>query len=450
MLRLGNVLHVAFEQLLGLRGQRFPHRWICIQNLPKIFAVNPYEFHVIKCRTRCRAEGSSAARSEEIGPEIDHGRNQTDLAECPTRTEIVEHSLLLAHALRDFHKAAAHLEKIGGQIPLTENNLPLFDAHQFCPVLEYFGAASTIALTETGKHREFVNFAFERMAAVGVIQNRAGRLAPLQHMENIFIDFKELCVFDGDHRGRTGIVVQTAHDAKNHIGRRDLIDPLAVNERERAATASMHILALVYLAARPGIGRALHPIGGCAHKGLERPFVRVSFRVCSSDRDAHPPLNDEKRRRAIRSLAADHIAGPIDASLNGVRIPFQKLGRNASKNLIELELLWHQHGALGREAVALILRLLEKTLAIDELIERECSGGTRHHALPTGNAARRAHRIIQIKSNAGGIALASSTDDVVFLDIRAGAHAAVAEDALIVIDGNSQRGGVASAIDCTG
>ena len=72
----------------------------------------------------------------------------------------------------------------------------------------------------------------------------------------------------------------------------------------------------------------------------------------------------------------------------------------------------------------------------DQLTKHQRSRRAGDHALAAGDTAGRPHRIIQIKTDVRGIALARTPDDVVFLDLVAGPHAAVAEDALVVIHGD--------------
>ena len=66
-------------------------------------------------------------------------------------------------------------------------------------------------------------------------------------------------------------------------------------------------------------------------------------------------------------------------------------------------------------------------------------------ALAAGHAARCAHRHVEVEGDPRCVALAHAADDVVFLDDVAAAHAAVAEDAGVVIDGDDERRVVAWA-----
>ena len=73
---------------------------------------------------------------------------------------------------------------------------------------------------------------------------------------------------------------------------------------------------------------------------------------------------------------------------------------------------------------------------------------------PVGHAAthsphetqvRFAHRVVEVEADARRVALAGAADDLVALDVVAGADAAVAEDAGLVIDGDDGDEGPSGA-----
>ena len=78
---------------------------------------------------------------------------------------------------------------------------------------------------------------------------------------------------------------------------------------------------------------------------------------------------------------------------------------------------------------------------VDRLVG-EGAGGAGGHALPAGDAGRRAHRVVQVEGDPGGVALAAAADHVVALQVVAGPHAAVAEDAGVVVDRDDRVGHV--------
>ncbi len=72
----------------------------------------------------------------------------------------------------------------------------------------------------------------------------------------------------------------------------------------------------------------------------------------------------------------------------------------------------------------------------------EGAGRAGGHALAARDAGRRAHRVVEVEGDPGGVALAAAADHVVALQVVAGAHAAVAEDAGVVVDRDHRVGRV--------
>src|SRR5262249_11407892 len=64
---------------------------------------------------------------------------------------------------------------------------------------------------------------------------------------------------------------------------------------------------------------------------------------------------------------------------------------------------------------------------------------TRDHTLAAGDARRASHRYVEVEGNPRSEPLAHPADDVVLLDCIAAAHAPIAEDARVVVDGNDDR-----------
>src|SRR3954454_11086328 len=71
----------------------------------------------------------------------------------------------------------------------------------------------------------------------------------------------------------------------------------------------------------------------------------------------------------------------------------------------------------------------------DRLV-RQRAGRARGDALAARDARRLAHRVVEVERDPRRVALARAPDDVVALDVVAGADAAVAEDARVVVDGD--------------
>src|SRR6266550_2580351 len=73
------------------------------------------------------------------------------------------------------------------------------------------------------------------------------------------------------------------------------------------------------------------------------------------------------------------------------------------------------------------------------------AGRARRDALATGHARGLPHRVVQVERDPGGVALAAAADDVVALDVVTGPHAAVAQDARVVVHGDDRIGEVRAA-----
>src|SRR5258707_14214737 len=70
------------------------------------------------------------------------------------------------------------------------------------------------------------------------------------------------------------------------------------------------------------------------------------------------------------------------------------------------------------------------------------AGGAGGDALAARDARRGSHRVVQVKRDPGSVALAAAADDVVALNIVAGTHAAIAQDAGVVVHGDDRVGKV--------
>ena len=73
------------------------------------------------------------------------------------------------------------------------------------------------------------------------------------------------------------------------------------------------------------------------------------------------------------------------------------------------------------------------------------AGRARDHALAARDARGAPHRQVEIEADVRRVAAAAAADDHVLLDVIAAAHAAVAEDARLVVDGDAQRRVVTAA-----
>ena len=148
---------------------------------------------------------------------------------------------------------------------------------------------------------------------------------------------------------------------------------------------------------------------------------------------------DQRRREALRrarvvpAVAALHAQAALGARLlapvrvrDRVPLAVDVVGERAADAAV---------GADGVDRVELGPR--PDRHVVDRLVD-ERAGRAGGHALAAGHARRVAHRVVQVERDQRGVALAGAADHVVALDVVAGADAAVAEDARVVVDGDDR------------
>ena len=136
-----------------------------------------------------------------------------------------------------------------------------------------------------------------------------------------------------------------------------------------------------------------------------------------------------RRAGVVPAVAALHAQAPLRARLlapvgerDRVALAVDVIGERAADAAI-----W----ADGLDAVE--LRARPDRDGVDRLV-RQRAGRAGSNALAAGHAGRLAHRIVQVERDQGRVALAGAADHVVALDVVAGADAAVAQDAGVVVD----------------
>ena len=75
---------------------------------------------------------------------------------------------------------------------------------------------------------------------------------------------------------------------------------------------------------------------------------------------------------------------------------------------------------------------------VDHGGRQQCAGGAGLHTFATGHAGRLSHRVIEIENDFGFCSPGSHSDDIVALDLAAGADAQIAMDAGVKIDGHGR------------
>ena len=102
--------------------------------------------------------------------------------------------------------------------------------------------------------------------------------------------------------------------------------------------------------------------------------------------------------------------------------------------------------AVGAQGVDLLVVTVRQQRQGEGLVGQR-AGRAGGHALAAGDAARLAHRQVVVEGNARRVALAGAPDDVVALHVVAGADAAVAQDAGIVVHGDDRRRQVVAVVE---
>ncbi len=176
---------------------------------------------------------------------------------------------------------------------------------------------------------------------------------------------------------------------------------------------------LVVLAAYVHRQRALGVGGVDADQRHRQPLRRGGVVPAVAALDAQPAL----RPRLVPALGeSDGAALAVDVV--GQRAPDTAVGADA---LDRVELGAGPDGHI-----------------VDRLVG-ERAGGAGGDTLAAGHARRRAHRVVEVEGDARRVTLAAAADHVVALDVVAGADAAVAEDAGVVVDGDHRVGQVGTA-----
>ena len=202
------------------------------------------------------------------------------------------------------------------------------------------------------------------------------------------------------------------------------VDPLQLrgHQVERLVPARLaevgHHLVVVHEPAR-----LLAPAAAlAAHVRRQRP---LRIRPLDPDQRRREAL---RRARVVPAVAALHAQAPLRAGLlaavrerDRVALAVHVVGERAADAAIRADRVHRvELGArLDRDVV-------------DGLVH-ERARRTGGHALAAGHAGRLAHRVVQVERDQRGVALAGAADHVVALDVVAGADAAVAQDAGVVV-----------------
>jgi hypothetical protein len=170
-----------------------------------------------------------------------------------------------------------------------------------------------------------------------------------------------------------------------------------------------------------------HPAGPLAPAALAAHVLRErALRVADADQRRRQALVRRGVVPAVAALDAEPAlrAGLLAALGEGDRaaLVVDVVGQRAADAAVRAD---------GIDLAELLARP-DRHVA-DRLVD-ERAGRARGDALAAGDARRLAHRVVEVERDPGLVALARAADDVVALDVVAGADAAVAEDAGVVVD----------------
>ena len=162
--------------------------------------------------------------------------------------------------------------------------------------------------------------------------------------------------------------------------------------------------------------------------------VGIDVGARAGDEDIHLAFENVVGGGAVVAFAEKNVAFVDDALHHRAAVEFEKSSGDAFEDGQLQHLL-----RLDGEAFA--------DLLADYFFVGERAGGTGDHALAATHARRAAHGIVHVEGDASVVAFALASDDEVVAQIRAGAHAAVAQNAGGVIDQNGERRIVLAAAD---
>ena len=198
-----------------------------------------------------------------------------------------------------------------------------------------------------------------------------------------------------------------------------------------------HDLGVVDQAA--GLAAAAPFLGGvarhlAAHVGGQRA---LGVGPLAADQRLGQPL---RRGRVVPAVAALHAQPAVRAGLlpalgegDRVVLAVHVVGQRAADAAVRADRVHRvQFGARPDRDLA------------DRLVGQR-AGRAGRDALAAGDAGGLTHRVVQVERDPGGVALAAAADDVVALDVVAGAHAPVAQDAGVVVHRDDRAGGVGAA-----
>ena len=359
----------------------------------------------------------------------------------------------------DLDGAEADDVEVRGLVPFANDEFAFLNAAVFeLPALDQeVDAFAFFLITQAFKQLRFREADFDGAGGVNLGDVVAGILGTLHHVEHVarhFVDDHGSgfgSVGDGEHARGAGPIREAGHFAEDEaVALADGLAPavLGVARRLGGRRRALRLRLAVEQPIEPSWldGRGFFP------------FVDPEF----------AGAREQERGAAVVAFAAEFAAFAglnLDAA-NGSFIPLQISVRHGAEGI---DLLRAADGAEVVEADASHLvggeeagvggerrvRVLGNELGsvlpglrLDAATERERAGGAGGHAFAALDAAgeeqvgvglavaafARTHEGVEAETDARGVALARVADDLEGFDLRARPHAAIADDALVVID----------------
>ena len=360
------------------------------------------------------------------GGGTDTAAEQTDFTEIVAARDVSENQFAAGIVFGNLHEADANeVEAVGG-IALARDDLAGGIADEFDAVLEVVDEVGR----ELGKHRNASEVGFQGAAAVILIELRAEGFVLHHDVENVAQHFKRDDIGFGADGGGARIEIHASHFAEEVAGAefryRTAVGKVDGGIDGNAAIAGFFV-ALVFLAADEDAGEALEE--------ALRAALRFNVSDGRSDSNLRLAFDDVERRGAEVAFAADDFTSTEAAFDDGASIQFQEGAGDSGKHGHPVQFFGGQ-GLRG---------LTDGDRGADRNFVGERAGGAGNHAFAAGDASGIAHRRVEIKSNAGGVAFAHAAEDEIVFDLVATTDAAVAEDAGVVFDGDGEGGIVGTA-----
>ena len=271
---------------------------------------------------------------------------------------------------------------------------------------------------------------FQGTLAIFGIELGAESFVFLQHVEDVAQHLQDDDASGGARRGGARIKAHASHLAEQIAGP-ELGDGTVIGKLHRCIDGDE---CFVHALFRAAVLLAAHQLAAQHVEESVSFVVGIDVGARAGDEDIHLAFENVVGGGAVVAFAEKNVAFVDDPFHHRAAVEFEKSSGDAFEDGQLQQLL-----SLDGEAFA--------DLLADNFFVGERAGGTGDHALAATHARRAAHGIVHVEGDAGVVAFALASDDEVVAQVRAGAHAAVAQNTGGVIDQNGERRIVLPAAD---